>query len=252
MTMCNKIYQILSNSDKETMRIEFKKSDKLRSPEGIREIAYEIVALANRYGGVLLIGIKNNATFEGKGIFNDKDADYYKGIIDNICHNNISPVIECNIEFVRCKDSDVIVVNIHRRKRIPHAYIVSRKGPDIKNRVYYIRTNYGKRLVSDRQLEWLFTHQGNPDFTLPFRIVIHQYRESLKIPSIIEQPNCISNYIGFMNGIPENDIKRLTGDWNTLQSFFIEITPYAFIHSFSWLFSHSWLIEIKRYSECQL
>lgn len=247
MTTCDEIYQILKNPEKETMKIEFKESEKLRSGEGQRDIGYEIVALANRYGGKLLIGVKKDATLEGRGIFDDKGIDHYKNIIDNICHNTISPIVEYDIEFLQCPDGDIMVVNIPKRKGIPHAYIVSREGPEIKNRIYYIRTSHGKRLVSDRQLEWLFSHQEDPDFTFPFRIVINYYKDSLGIPGPIYQPSCIFNYISFVNSIPKNDIKTLTKNWDTVQSFFIEITPYALLHSFSWLFAHSWLIEIRRH-----
>ena len=116
MITCDEIYKILKNPEKEKIKIEFKESEKLRSGEGQREIGHEIVALANRYGGKLLIGIKNDATFEGKGIFDDRGVDYYKGIIDNICHNKISPIIEYDIKFLQCQDGDVIVVNNPRRK----------------------------------------------------------------------------------------------------------------------------------------
>ena len=246
MTMCDEIYQILKNPEKENMKNEFKESEILRSGDGKKDLGYEIVALANRYGGKLLIGVKDDAIFEGKGIFDDKGIDNYRGIIDNICHNNISPIIEYKIEFLQCHDGDLLVVNIPKRKGIPHAYIVSRNGPEIKNRIYYIRTSHGKRLVGDRQLQWLFNHQEDPDFTFPFRIVINYCKDSLGIPGPISQPSCISNYVSFVNSIPENDIGMLTKDWETPQSFFIDITPYALLHSFSWLFAHSWLIEIRR------
>lgn len=243
MTTCDEIYQILKNPEKENMKNEFKNSEILKS--GKEKLGYGIVAFANRNGGKLLIGINDDASFEGKGIFDDKGIDNYRGIIDNICHNNISPIIEYEIEFLQCPDGDLLVVNIPKRKGIPHAYIVSRVS-EIKNRIYYIRTSHGKRLVSDRQLQWLFNHQEDPDFTFSFRIIINYHRDSLRIPAPISQPSCISNYLSFVNSIPENDIGTLTKDWETPQSFFIEITPYALIHSFSWLFAHSWLIEIRR------
>lgn len=243
MTACKEIYEILKNPEKENLRIELKESDILRNNEGQRELGYQIAALANRYGGKLLIGIKNDGTFEGKGIFNiDKD----KGIVDNICHTVISPVIEYNIEFMSCDQGDILVINVPKREGIPHAYIGSREGPEIRHRVYYIRTAHGKRLVSDKQLEWLFNHQEDPDILFPFNIAIAYFKDSFKIPYNIEQPTCINNYLTFVNSIPENKIETLQKDWDAIKSFFLEITPYALIHSFSFIFSHSWLIEIRR------
>lgn len=240
MAKCDDIFEILKNPERESLNIEWKQSAILRDVE---ELGCQIVAFANRYGGKLLIGIKNDGTFEGKGIF---DIDRDKGIIDNICNTKISPIVEYTMEFLTCVDGDILVVNVPKRKGIPHAYIDSRKGPEIKNRTYYIRTEHGKRLVSDRQLEWLFRHQEDPDILFPFNIVITYLKDSFKIPYNIEQPACIRNYLTFVNSIPEGKISTLQKDWETIQSFFLEITPYALIQSLSFIFFHSWLIEIKR------
>lgn len=246
MTTCKEINEILRNPNRENLKLEWKESAVLRNNDGQRKLGYEIVAMANRYGGKLLIGIKNDGTFEGKGIFNvDKD----KGIIDNICHIKISPIIEYNIESLTCNEGDILVINIPKRQGIPHAYIDSRGGPEIENRIYYIRTEHGKRLVSDRQLEWLFNHQEDPDIHYPFRIVITYYKDSFQIPFNIEQPKCINNYLTLVNSIPKDGIKILQKDWETIQSFFLEITPYALLNCFSFIFHHSWLIEIKRILE---
>lgn len=240
MTRCNDIYEILKNPERENLSIEWKQSAILSNSE---KLSCQIVALANRYGGKLLIGVKDNGTFEGKGIF---DIDRDKGIVDNICNTNISPIVEYTMEFLSCDEGDILVVNVPKRKGIPHAYIDSRKGPEIKNRAYYIRTEHGTRLVSDRQLEWLFRHQEDPDILFPFNIAITYFKDSFKIPHDIEQPPCIRNYLTFVNSIPEGKISYLQKDWGNIQSFFLEITPYALIHSLSFIFFNSWLIEIKR------
>jgi len=243
MTTCNEIYEILKNPEKKNLSIEWKQSAILSN---IEELSCQIVALANRYGGKLLIGVKNDGTFEGKGIFRIESA---KSVIDNICNTNISPNVEYTLELLSCDEGDILVVNVPKRKGIPHAYIDSREGPEIKHRTYYIRTEHGKRLVSDRQLEWLFNHQEDPDIFFPFNIVITYLKDSFKIPYNIEQPVCIRNYLTFVNSIPENEIANLQKDWETIQSFFLEVTPYALIQSLSLIFFHSWLIEIKRVLE---
>lgn len=245
MTSDEEIRKILTNPDRENLKVEFKRSDLLRDINGQRKIGYAIVALANRYGGKLILGLNDDGTFEGKYLF---DIDEDKGIIENICHMRISPVIEYHTEFMQFEQGDILIVNVPRRKEIPHAYIVSREGPEIKNRIYYIRTSHGKRLVSDRQLQWLFTHKEDPDFTVPMTEVIHCYRDSLSIPSPLqlEQPLFIYNYVVFVNSLNTKDIELLTKDWNTTGSFFIQISPYALLNSFSLLFKRSWLIEMSR------
>ena len=245
MTTDTDIHSILNRPEKENLKVEFKRSDLLHDINGQRKIGYAIVALANRYGGKLFLGVNDDGTLEGKDIF---DIDEDKGIIENICHMRISPIIEYNTEFLSLEDGDILIVNVPKRKEIPHAYIVSREGPEIKNRIYYIRTSHGKRLVSDRQLQWLFTHQEDPDFSFPFTVVIHFNRKSLTIPPPLEigQPSFIYNFVHFVNSLPKHDIKFLTKDWETVETFFLQITPYALLNSFPLLFKRSWLVEINR------
>jgi len=133
MTTCNEIYQIIRNIEKEKIKIELKDALIFSKKEGQEKLAHEIVSFANRYGGKVFIGITDNGIFNGHNIF---DVDECKGIIDNICHNSISPEIDYNIEVVQCKEGDVLIINVAKRKGIPHAYIKGRRGSDIKNRSY--------------------------------------------------------------------------------------------------------------------
>ena len=247
MTICDEINEILRNHDAENIKIEYKRRKLLDSKQGQEKLCFAIVALANRYGGKLILGINDDVTFEGKDIFN---VDSDKGTITNIIHNHISPTIEYDMEFLSCKKGDILVINILKRKGIPHAYINGRNGSDIKERIYYIRTSHGKRLVSDGQLQWLFEHQDDPDFDHPFRIVINYRKDSLQIPPppYIEQPRSVSNFGFLINNMLQSDVDIVKKDWDTIQSFFIEIAPYALIHSFSWHFMNSWLVETRRYN----
>ena len=130
-----------------------------------------------------MIGINDDCTFEGKGIFN---VDEDKGIINNLIQDTISPKLNSEIEFVSCSEGDVMMIKIPRRQEIPHA-VIKRKGAEIKARVYYIRTSHGKRLVSDRQLELLFKEESL-DFTYPFRFTLNFFREPLKMILLFDGP----------------------------------------------------------------
>jgi len=204
MTTKNEIYRILKNIDKETLYVEFKKSMILKNPNGIEEIAGEIIAFANRYGGKLLIGINNDGSFEGKGIFDDRGIDQYKNDIENVCHNNISPIVECTMEFMQFSEGDVLVV-------------------EIKNRIYRIKTSHGTRLTSDRQLQWMFTYLKDPDFIYKFGLIINYFDDSIQIPYFIGQPKCSFNYLPFVQDLPEDDIKILKKDMDKTHAFFLEI-----------------------------
>lgn len=73
---------IQESIEKENLEIELKNSEKLRNinKDKRKEIAYEIIALANRHGGKLIFGVNDNGTYEGKNIFKD-DIDINKQII---------------------------------------------------------------------------------------------------------------------------------------------------------------------------
>lgn len=239
--------RLLGELDKERLTVEFKQSKFLENGDGQKKLAYEIVALVNRRGGKLLLGITDEGAFEGKGIF---EVGRDKGIIDNICANSISPPVEYDVELLQCDKGDVLIINISERKDIPHAYVVSRTGPEIKNRIYYIRTAYGKRLVTDQQLSWLFQHKEDPDFSYRFPIVLDFHQSSLQSPfseSLYAKPPPYEwAYSTFVQHLSEKALKTLKEDSSLRASLCRELTPYALILSFSNLFRMSWLIAIER------
>lgn len=160
MTTCDEIYKILKDPKKENRKIEFKEFAVLTNKDD--KLGYEFVAIANRVGGMLFIGIRNDGTFEGKTI-SVAEFESNREIIDGICHVNISPLIDYNIELLKCQEGDVIIVHIPRRRGVPHAYINNKDGW-IKSRIYYIRTDYGKRLVSDHTLGQLFCNKEDMEY----------------------------------------------------------------------------------------
>lgn len=156
MTKCIEIEKLREKSEFENIKYELKSSKILKEKDWKDKIAKEIISFANRNGGKIIIGLQNDGSFDGK---KDYDVDTLKGDIDNIIHNKISPIINYNFEFLECEEGDLSIITIERKKDIPHAFIIERKGPEIKNRIYYIRTPYGKRLVSDKQLYFLFNEK---------------------------------------------------------------------------------------------
>ena len=156
MTTCEEVQKLLEESEIENIKFELKSSKILKNDNWKDNLAKEIVAFANKNGGKVIIGLQNNGTFDGEA---DYDVDELKGDIDNIIHNKISPIINYNFEFLKCNEGDLSIISVEKKKDIPHAYIVKREGPEIKNRIYYYRTPHGKRLVSDKQLDSLFNEK---------------------------------------------------------------------------------------------
>jgi len=156
MTTCEEIQELLEKSEIENFKYELKSSRILKNDNWKDKLAKEFVAFANRTGGKVIIGLQDEGTFDGEA---DYDINALKGDIDNIIHNKISPIINYNFEFLKCEGGDLTIITIEKKKDIPYAYIVKREGAEIKSRIYYIRTPHGKRLVSDSQLENLFSEK---------------------------------------------------------------------------------------------
>lgn len=155
------IFRIAQSSERETITTELKSFRKLIpfDDNQKRDIAYEIIAFANRHGGQLIFGINDN----GKPDENiDIDIDVIKSKLHQLCFDSISPVIECTTQYIDEAEGRFFIAHIPKRKRLPHAYVPNWSGSDINSRIYYIRTSHGKKLVSDSQLEWLFQNQGDP------------------------------------------------------------------------------------------
>ena len=182
MTTCKEIQELLEKSEIENFKYELKSSRILKNDNWKDKLAKEFVAFANRTGGKVIIGLQDEGTFDGEA---DYDINALKGDIDNIIHNKISPIINYNFEFLKCEGGDLTIITIEKKKDIPYAYIVKREGAEIKSRIYYIRTPHGKRLVSDSQLENLFSEKKgikiqSPKETKPDIQLIKEYLDMIK------------------------------------------------------------------------
>jgi hypothetical protein len=245
MTTCSEIQALINEREKEKAHVELKSFRKIQATDqrsdNLRDIAYEIIALANLNGGKLIFGINDDGGFDGKF---EGELDNIKRDIHNLCFDSISPIIECNTEFIECTTGDLFIVYVPKRKSIPHAYVNRKDGKEIKSRIYYIRTSHGKKLVNDAQLEWIFRNQDTPNFSYPFRIGV----EFDKQLSVIGSPIPHGNYsiIQFLNQLTEKDRKTITENSEKFYQFFIELCPYFILHSIADYYSQSWYIGISK------
>ncbi|OLS22239.1 MAG: hypothetical protein HeimC3_32430 [Candidatus Heimdallarchaeota archaeon LC_3] len=125
------------------------KNKKLPNKEGSFNLASSIVALINRFGGLLLIGINNEQRIVESG-----SIDNYEDIIiriSAITREQISPPVLLDHELITCKEGDVIALYVPRRKTIPHSVKITQKigKKSIPGNAYYVRTDSGKRQAND-------------------------------------------------------------------------------------------------------
>lgn len=227
---------------KETMKVEFKTTPLLNPSEENRvKIASQLVAFANRNGGYLIFGINDNGTFEGARI--DEDRQIQK--ISNIAKDKCSPPVVFTHQFIQTDEADTLIIEIERRKGIPHA-IVEKDNHEIKKRTYYIRTSKGKSLVEDKTLEWLFNNMEDPKLLDNFRFFITYNRKTLGLPPF-ESPISFWQFVPFFNSLNEDDKRYLLEDESTrIGAFLVEVAPYAMLKYLAQFFWHSWQIEVFR------
>lgn len=243
MTDCSEIERIIKDPNRENLRIDFKNSDIIKSKDGKKKLLEHIVSFANRDGGMILIGIYDNGTYEGKNIF---DVDKDKGILNNIINDNIRPILACDIEFMPCKEGDIMIIFIPKMKDIPHAYVNKTKNGEIRSREYYIRTPHGKRFVSDRQLQYLFRTE-ELDFLFPFKFTLKLYKDILRVDFdsdfdfVLEDLPSVRNYDYFFRDLGQEDISKIKeyGIAETIK----EVFPFIVISILSKHFGRSWALK---------
>lgn len=155
------IINLAHSKDNESMYFELKE---LNYDLDMNNYLKSIVAFANRSGGRLIIGIKEDGSAQGVGIFNKFEQGKHNGIdkfkecLKNKISTKISPSIEVEIKYHLSEQYEFIEILIPKRKGIPHAIIKDSSGK-IKSREYYIRTSSSSEPITDTQLDWLFSRR---------------------------------------------------------------------------------------------
>lgn len=235
------IYKLIKDPDRETLRSELKSYKLLKNNDALEKIAKQVIGFANRIGGYLIIGADNDGNLEGKGKFN---FDEEKGRINNYLHDKISPIIDFNIEYFEYEDGDILVITVSPFKDIPHA-IIQRKNSHIKWRQYYYRTSSGIKLMTDKQLQYMFQSKSL-DFSYPFSIIVH-YNNEFNINYNIDVPKSLLRGYGYiMADLPIQIKQKILDNEKNIPIFFLEITPYLVLRSIAWSFQTSWNVEIEK------
>lgn len=240
------IFELKRKGEEE--RVEFKTTQFI---EDSKEIAAQLTSFANRYGGRILIGLNDDERLQGWDALEGEKIDRDKSLlhISNIARDKCSPPIEFTSDFLASDRGDVLVLNVERREGIPHA-VVKRAGHEIRERTYYIRTESGKRLASDRMLDYMFKNLEDPHLEHSFAVGIQYIRYDLKIPAAVvfdlsyRALRCISPFI---RRLKPDDIEFLKEEEpSRISSFFLEVLPYAMIRFLSEYFWSSWVVKIEK------
>ena len=226
--------------DRETKLVELKQSPILENSE---ELLKQLSSFANRDGGHILIGVRDDGSMEGATIDGDKAAEK----ITNLARDSTSPQAEVHHRLYSESDGMVLAVRISKRVGMPVA-IVRRAGHEIDNRKYYIRTDYGVRLVDDRLLEYLFANQRDPSISGRFQIKIPYLREDISLANLATDAAIRrhSTIPIFQNLEPGQKTLIQTEEPRNMMRFLCEAVPYAMLGQLSWTYGRSWKVEIIR------
>jgi|GEM_PF-2931673 hypothetical protein len=244
MTTIEEIRNLVEHRDRERINLELKSIRKITEQDAKgdnrRDIAYEIAAIANKFGGKLLFGVNDDGTFDPKF---EGNPDNIKEYIVTICHDMISPVIDCNINFVQSNDWSVFVVDIPQRRHMPHAVVPNRRSHEINSRIYYTRTPFGKKLANDIELEWMFKSVTEPIFEYDFRLCSEFTRN-------LESVGCHSDIIlvgtyyfnNWLEALSEDDKRLILEEQEGLGSFLLELYPFLILKTLADYYGHHWYI----------
>lgn len=225
----------------ESRYTEFKESVDLQDQ---KEILRQLTAFANRAGGTLLYGVRDDRTIEGAAI----DADLVVEKISNLVRDLTSPLVEFTTSFYHGSDGDVLAIRVFKRRGVPCA-VIKRNHHEIENRKYFIRTDYGVRLMDDRTLEWLFLHQEDPFIEKIFRVCIQYRRNDISLIPWIHTPMITpqSGLVKIFQSLNEKQRELLrTDEPHNMMVFLAEIVPYAIIDQLSLIYNKSWKTNVKR------
>jgi hypothetical protein len=225
--------------------IERKESSFITSEgkEANTEIAAQLTSFANRSGGRICVGVKNDGFLEGAKI----DSDKARLRILSIAHNLCSPVPEVSFEYMTFAKGDVLLINVPKRTDIPHAVIHREGSGEILTRKYYIRSGPGKRLVNDDILRAMFKETGDP-FFVSFNSTLCMWYEGNTLDFSTSKSLAYFRYIEpFVENLPSEDVEYLQSNGGEhVLDFWLSILPYAFLIDLSSKLSNSWLVDIER------
>lgn len=249
------ILNILASYEKETIRVELKESSKFLTGEGKfdgKELASIIVSFANRDGGMLIVGVKDNGMFEGSSVFDKFSSsgkngfDKFKEYVENICKDVISPQIFVESNLFVYEGNEFGVISVPKRLSIPHALVSKHEGSVAKSREYYVRTTHGKGLVSDRHLEWMFSHTDLPVIKSEHIIEITMLRDSMKVPETLgaferfsSQPYAYRSINEYIELINSEKLELFKKSYDKREQLLREILIYSVIQSTEYISDHN-------------
>jgi hypothetical protein len=244
------IIQKCKSYDNEDLHFELKQSDKFLDESGKvlhKDLVKLIVGFANRDGGRIIIGVKDDGSPEGLNIFDrcargDKSGiDKFKEGIINICDSYISPKINIEVNYHNNHEYEVVEIVIPKKINIPHA-VVNKKGNEIEHRSYYLKTSHSVKRVTDTQLDWLFSKKNSNVEFEKFKIQITTLSDLVDMPRTMDnlgdrlviQPESMSQLSYYLHSLTIEARENCKGNKSYKYNLMSEIVMYSILQTLRW------------------
>lgn len=161
----------------ENQQLDFKQRLVIQSPEQKRELAKDVAAFANTFGGDLVFGIdEDQGTASSTTPFEVNDPDQLERQIRQCCQTRISPPIDAiDIRIVRttpdAESLSFVVIRVHKSARGPHAIGVTQN----RHGTYYARSGNLNYQMNHEQLAATFRAESED---LRLKSLAHSIRAS--------------------------------------------------------------------------
>ena len=160
---------------REDRDLEFKRERYGTSDGQKKEAAYDVAALANASGGVIIVGMQEDGSDVAEGLSPQQDAGDFGAWLHQVIAARVSPAVQVNCRSLSDLDGSVHVVCVEPSTRKPHAVHV---GDDALR--YPIRSGATRRYLVESEVADMYTRRVSTQASIDDRIAeLHSSARSL-------------------------------------------------------------------------
>jgi hypothetical protein len=160
----NDILRLIENEVSENKVLEFKSGLSLSDKNDKKEFLFDIAAMANTDGGLIIFGIEEKKDESGKStgvaenlvdILQNQNQDQLLLTIQNMIRDGIDPSVNPEVRILEVEQKKILLIGIKKFTSFPH--MVTNSGAN----KFYRRNSNGKYPVDVAELNDLFIQNTN-------------------------------------------------------------------------------------------
>jgi len=226
VTTAAEVKQALAAYPADAQRLVFAPSSLLGTDGGQEQLARDVVALANRDGGRVVLGVDAAGRYESSLAMTDEEA---RAACDAMLARFTAPRVETHLEHLVGEDGDLLVVGVPRRSGSPHAVARTNAKGSVGSRLYCVRHRDRTVPVSDTQLRWLFNRSGDGASTRAVEFTLHVRQGASGLRTDVLQPRVADAIEAALSGLPADAAGEIVGHPESLQQAAVELTSWVFL-----------------------